>query len=374
MNDILLKQDQWLDKQLLVSVKAGNVGVWGYDSVSGMAYNLNGNVLEKPIVSLEDLKKYFYSDDDFIRFSNAVSKVLREEVEIAEVQIRYKSYITGKYEYVDKEIVGVRDEDGVIRKVIGTHRDVTEEVEHRKALERAKELAEKADKFKTQFLANMSHEIRTPLNAIAGFADLLSLHEYETEEERESYIELIKLNSNVLLKLVTDILDLTKIESGEVEVYKEKTDVVAFMECFERTISKQAEKAGINFEVKHNYEALIADVDKNKLERVLYNFTSNALKFTPKDGNITVTYRVIDNNLLYISCADTGYGIPKSKQDKLFTRFVKLDTFTKGSGLGLSLCQEIMKALHGNIGFESEEGVGSTFWVEAPTMIHKITQ
>lgn len=374
MNETLLKQDQWLDKQLLVSVKAGHVGVWGFDTESQMAYNLNGNVLERPIMPLQELIKYFYSEDDFNRFQDAVKSVLNEEVEIATVQIRYKSYITGKYEYVDKEIVGVRDDDGVIRKVIGTHRDVTEEVEHRKALEKAKELAEKADKFKTQFLANMSHEIRTPLNAIVGFADLLSEHEYETEEEQEAYIELIKLNSNVLLKLVNDILDLTKIESGEVDICQEETDIVDFMQRFERNVSKQAEKAQIQFQVRHNYKELVADVDRNKLERVLYNFSSNALKFTPKDGEITINYKIIDENNIYFSCTDTGSGIPESKQDKVFSRFVKLDTFTKGSGLGLSLCQQIMKALNGDIGFESPEGVGSTFWAQAPTQVHKIEQ
>lgn len=372
MNQTLLKQNQWLDKQLLVCIKAGNVSVWGYNTESHIAYNLNGQVLERQMMPIEELIKYFYSEDDFKRFEEAIESVVKEEVEIATVQIRYKSYITGEYEYIEKEIVGIRDDDGVIRTVIGTHRDITEEVEHRQALQKAKELAETADKFKTQFLANMSHEIRTPLNAIVGFADLLSLQEYETEEEKNSFIELIKLNSDVLLKLVSDILDLTKIESGEVQVYKEKTDLVEFMQCFERNIRQQAEKAGIQLHVQHNYQSLVADIDKCKLERILYNFSSNALKFTPENGKITINYKIINDGIFHVSCSDTGCGIPTCKQDKVFSRFVKLDTFTQGSGLGLSLCQQLIKALNGDIGFESEEGVGSTFWAQAPASVHKM--
>ena len=249
-------------------------------------------------------------------------------------------------------------------KVLLTVSDITKQKKIQEELEKAKRTAELAGEQKTAFLANMSHEIRTPLNAIVGFAGLLPT---ATEEERNSYIEIIKGNTGMLLQLVNDILDMSKIEAGTLEFIYTDVDVNRVMRELEGIFRLRLEEADspvkIHFEPK--LPVCFIHTEKNRLSQVISNFLSNALKYTSQ-GSITLGYELRDNGM-YFFVSDTGTGIPADKKDKVFERFTKLDAKRQGTGLGLSISQTIIKKLGGTIGVTSELGKGSTFWFTLPT-------
>lgn len=234
----------------------------------------------------------------------------------------------------------------------------------------AKSAAEESNNLKTAFLANMSHEIRTPLNAIVGFSDILA--DVDDPKEKEECVKVIKSNNNLLLQLVGDILDLSKIEANRLEfVYTdfELNDIIH--ECI-GSISQRVLSVGDNNKIKLisdcQLSSCIIHSEKNRLLQVLNNFVTNALKFT-SSGTITVGYRIqnsTEGDELYVFCKDTGCGIAKDKLDVIFNRFVKLDTSKQGTGLGLAICQTIIAKVGGKIGVSSELNKGSTFWFSLP--------
>ena len=229
-------------------------------------------------------------------------------------------------------------------------------------MEREKETAQQADKLKSAFLANMSHEIRTPLNAIVGFSELLQTT--EDVNMRKEFMNIINNNNELLLRLIGDILDLSKIESGLMELKLESFDLAdAYKETF-MALKQRCTNPEVEF-IGHNpYKSCLVKLDKNRLVQVGTNFITNAIKHTDK-GRITMGYSYIDGGIkLYVE--DTGHGIPKEKQHKLFQRFAKLDDFTQGTGLGLAICKAITDAQGGKIGMESDEGQGSKFWAWFP--------
>ncbi|MEG1729872.1 MAG: ATP-binding protein [Bacteroidaceae bacterium] len=233
--------------------------------------------------------------------------------------------------------------------------------ENEKNLIAAKERAESSERLKTAFLANMSHEIRTPLNAIVGFANLI--RDAENPEELEDFIHVININTELLLKLVTDVLDLSRLEAGyidfsctEVELNQIMTDVVGSTQL--------RVKENVHVVFKPLYERCVINIDKNRLLQIITNFLGNAVKFTTQ-GFICPGYEVTDAGIRFF-VTDTGKGIPLSKKGRVFERFSKFDSFVQGTGLGLSICKTLVEAMHGTIGVDSEEGVGSTFWCVLP--------
>ena len=239
--------------------------------------------------------------------------------------------------------------------------DITQLKETERMLIGAKEKAEEADRLKSAFLANMSHEIRTPLNAIVGFSSLLE--EAEDAEEKHLYVTIIEENNKLLLQLISDILDLSKIEAGTFDIIPEQVDAQHL--CNELL---QAMQMRMNPQVKlllaPNLPELIFTSDKNRLYQVLLNFVTNASKFT-SEGSITIDYQINGNEVRF-SVQDTGIGIDPEKQEAIFSRFVKLNSFIPGTGLGLPICQSIVTQLGGKIGVESEPGKGSCFWFTHP--------
>ena len=244
---------------------------------------------------------------------------------------------------------------------------ITQSVNHQVKLEhslvKAKEEAEKADKLKSAFLANMSHEIRTPLNAIVGFSQMLC-REGVPEKERSEMMKIVEVNNELLLQLISDILDLSKLEAGTLEFVEKDVDVNSICKAVAGAIEMKAKK-----DVKVKVELQKADChimsDPNRIKQVLINFASNAAKFTDK-GHIIIGYHFSTLERIRFFVEDTGIGIPEDKKAKIFERFVKLNTFVQGTGLGLQISKEIVTCLGGLIGVESEPGEGSMFWFDIP--------
>ena len=296
----------------------------------------------------------------------SIERCFREKNSFSRLEAPMRLYLSDDTDnYVDCVVsvsgaymVQNRDE-----KVLLTVRDITRLKKVQEELEAARRVAEVAGAQKTAFLANMSHEIRTPLNAIVGFAGLLA---NASESERNSYVEIIKGNTNMLLQLVNDILDMSKIEAVTLEFIYSDTDVNQIMRELEGIFRLRLEEADSSVRIVFEpcLPVCFIHTEKNRVSQVLSNFLSNAFKYT-KEGSITLGYKVREDDI-YFYVQDTGAGIPAGKVDKVFERFMKLDAKKQGTGLGLSISRTIIKKLGGEIGVFSEYGKGSTFWFTLP--------
>ena len=248
--------------------------------------------------------------------------------------------------------------DGIVIRVD----DITDRERMIEELRQAKLLAEQSDKLKSAFLANMSHEIRTPLNAIVGFSDLLM--NSEEQADREEYMQIINTNNELLLKLINDILDLSKLESGSVELKYEDFDLVEYFNGMASSMKQRIVNPEVRLVTINPYDVCLVKLDRNRVAQVMTNYVTNAIKYTPK-GSIEMGYEVMDTGIrLYVK--DTGIGIPEEKKNKVFHRFEKLDEFAQGTGLGLSICKAITESMGGSVGFESKYHEGSLFWAIIP--------
>ena len=260
-------------------------------------------------------------------------------------------------------VTNYRPEENEIE-IIGINYDITELKETEAELIQARDKAEMMDRLKSAFLANMSHEIRTPLNAIVGFSDLLV--ETEELEERQEYIKIVRENNELLLQLISDILDLSKIEAGTFEFTNGDVDVYLLCEDIVRSMRMKA-KGEVELVLDNHLPVCHVISDRNRIHQVISNFVNNAMKFT-SEGSIHVGYKLKDGELeFYVE--DTGIGIEKEQLPHIFERFVKLNSFVHGTGLGLSICQSIVEQLGGRIGVDSEKGKGSRFWFTIPGVI-----
>ena len=280
---------------------------------------------------------------------NATLNVLTSEKKSVECD----AVISGSYFLLNEE-----------ENMVLTVHDITQLKQAEKQLALAKEKAENADLSKSTFLANMSHEIRTPLNAITGFAEVLA--SANTEEEKAQYQEIIKMNADLLLQLVNDILDMSKIEAGTLEFVYTKVDINLLLSDLRQLFQMRVNDAGKNIRIiaEPSLPSCSIETDRNRVAQVLSNFTTNAIKFT-QEGTISIGYEARDTEL-YFYVTDTGAGIPADKLPEVFGRFVKLNKDKKGTGLGLSISKTIVNKLEGQIGADSVEGKGSTFWFTIP--------
>lgn len=264
-----------------------------------------------------------------------------------------EAVISGSYFLLDEE-----------ENMVLTVHDITHLKQVERELKVAKEKAENADIAKSAFLANMSHEIRTPLNTITGFAEVMG--SANTEEEKTQYQEIIKMNADLLMQLVNDILDMSKIEAGTLEFVYSTVDINLLLSDLQRLFQMRINDAGGKVQIiaEPSLSSCLIQTDRNRVAQVISNFVGNAIKFT-REGNIRIGYEAKDTEL-YFYVKDTGTGIPAEKLSNVFGRFVKLNKDQKGAGLGLSISQTIVGKLSGQIGADSIEGEGSTFWFTLP--------
>lgn len=348
----------------------GNYAKVGYAHFNALkcdGYAVNSwyrNVGEKEGTPLNEIIKvhsHFHPDDRrmMLRFFDQV--LIREASHLRrDVRILRED---GTYTWTRVKVM-VRDfrpEDGIIDMVCVNY-DITELKETERKLIAARDKAEELDRLKSAFLANMSHEIRTPLNAIVGFSSLLT--ETEDMKDRKQYMAIVQENTELLLQLISDILDLSKMESGAFEFVKSDTDVNLLCSEIIRSLRMKV-PAGVELVFEECLPGCHVWADKNRLNQVISNFINNALKFT-FSGSITLGYYRQTDGYLRFYVRDTGMGIPKNKIKTVFDRFVKLNSFVHGTGLGLSICKSLVEQMGGTIGVESEEGEGSCFWFTYP--------
>ena len=342
------------------------VGYAHFDALSRDGYALRSwyrNVGEEegtPLPEIIGIHSHFHPEDRAVMI-DFLDKVIKGESSKLSRDVRIRR-ADGNYTWTRVNVLvrNYQTQDNIIE-MLCINFDITELKETERMLIGAKEKAEEADRLKSAFLANMSHEIRTPLNAIVGFSSLLE--EAEDAEEKHLYATIIEENNKLLLQLISDILDLSKIEAGTFDIIPEQVDAQQL--CNELLQSMQVRATEqVEILLAPELPELTFTSDKNRLYQVLLNFVTNALKFT-SEGSIVIDYRINGNEVRF-SVQDTGMGIEPEKQEAIFTRFVKLNNFIAGTGLGLPICQSIVTQLGGKIGVESEPGKGSCFWFTHP--------
>lgn len=268
-----------------------------------------------------------------------------------------------RHEWEEIQVMAEHDESGKPQILIGSTISITERKQLEHDLRTARDKAEESNKLKSAFLANMSHEIRTPLNAIVGFSNILA--STDDVEEKKEFADIIENNNSLLLQLINDILDLSKIEAGTLEFTYDYMDVNLVMRDLEQSANLKNKNEKVRILFKDYVEPCVIYMDKNRLSQLVINMLNNAMKFT-ESGSISFGYKLKDEHTLWFYVKDTGCGIPEDRRKDIFGRFVKLNTFAQGTGLGLSICEMIVNQMKGTIGVESEVGQGSLFWFTLP--------
>ena len=346
------------------------IGIELYNS-SGCAIDLNNTDMK--IFGIEDKWKVMgLSIFDNPLFPDQYKDLLRQgkgfdlifDYDFSKTTEYFKSNYKEEIKYINCKAHIIKDKNDKTLYFILFNSDITSLREMQQNLIISKNKAEEADKLKMAFLANMSHEIRTPLNAIVGFSDIL-LHT-DAQDEKEEYSKIISTNSELLLNLINDILDLSKIETGALDYNEELIDLNTLFEEFETSFKLRLSKK-INLILRIPANKYRIHFDKKITSQLLNNFLSNAVKYTI-EGEIEFGYYIQDNGIK-IFVRDTGIGISEENKKKIFNRFEKVDNFAQGTGLGLSICKAIIDIINGEIGFESELNKGSYFWVWIPCKI-----
>ena len=342
------------------------VGYAHFNILSGHGYAQKswyrnvGEADETPLSDIFGTYRHFHPDDRalLIRFLDDARKGLTTQLSKEMRVLREDGTYT--WTHVNLLVKKYAPQDRIIE-IISINYDITELKRTEEMLVKARDKAEASDRLKSAFLANMSHEIRTPLNAIVGFSSLLT--STENAAEKELYNSLIGHNNKLLLNLINDVIDLSKIESGYLEL---RPDWVNLTELLDESVAEYAHQVPSGVELLTNYPAhdSLVELDSLRIKQILSNFLSNALKNTTT-GHVEVFYEV-DHQSVRIGVKDTGRGIPQNMLEKIFERFEKLDSFAQGAGLGLSICKLIVEKMNGRVLVDSQLGIGTTFVIELP--------
>lgn len=342
------------------------VGYAHFNILSGHGYAQKswyrnvGEADEAPLSDIFGTYRHFHPDDRtlLIRFLDDARKGLTTKLSKEMRVLREDGTYT--WTHVNLLVKKYAPQDRIIE-IISINYDITELKRTEEMLVKARDKAEASDRLKSAFLANMSHEIRTPLNAIVGFSSLLT--STESAAEKELYNSLIGHNNKLLLNLINDVIDLSKIESGYLEL---RPDWVNLTELLDESVAEYVHQVPSGVELLTNYPAhdSLVELDSLRIKQILSNFLSNALKNTAT-GHVEVFYEV-DHQSVRIGVKDTGRGIPQNMLEKIFERFEKLDSFAQGAGLGLSICKLIVEKMNGRVLVDSQLGIGTTFVIELP--------
>ena len=317
-----------------------------------------------PDSSIDSLVDYLASSDAQ-RVRTAMDDLCEGRTSYYHQQYRVKSANVKGLTYWEESYATIadRDVDGNPVKIVGTTMLINDRKEMEAALIAARNKAEESDRLKTAFLANMGHEIRTPLNAIVGFADLLPV--VENEEDRNQLIREIQNNNQKLLRIIDGLVSMSKIEAEAKNLVKSQTNLVEVLSEITQTYMQMVDSQTVVLATQFPYTELMMTTDVAKLRELVDHLMQNAVKFTLK-GRITLGFELIDGEHVRIWVKDTGKGIAEADKERIFERFVKVDEYIPGTGLGLSVAKSHAASLGGTIGVDSRPGEGSTFWVVLP--------
>lgn len=368
ITDVIKKQDELRELNLLLDGILNNIPVYLFvkDPENDFRY-LYWNKAFADHSGIPASKAIGHTDYEVFPSHGDAEKFRKDDLELLQTHKRIdmqETYlsVTGKARIVQtlKALVPMEGRKPLL---IGISWDITNLQNIEQELIKARIKAEQSDRLKSAFLANMSHEIRTPLNAIVGFSQLLPAA--ETAEEKKLYSGIINQNSDILLQLINDILDLSKIEAGTLEYIKRPMNLGEVCRTI-YAVHKERVKEGVTLVFDNEDENLFIEGDQNRIMQVITNFLTNASKFTYA-GEIRLGFERTDKNIrVYVKDTGIGIGIEPEKVDHIFERFVKLNSFAQGTGLGLSICQMIIEKIGGEIGVTSELGKGSTFYFTIP--------
>lgn len=330
-----------------LAIQSGNIIQWDFNIKTNQYTRLHADPSDPGKFIREPFGFTIHPEDRHILFQEQKKRFGTNSSEASHLHLRVMLPNETNYRWINSFAIPLEyDEKGNVTVMTGLLVDISHI-----------EKAEESNRMKSAFLANMSHEIRTPLNAIVGFSQLLI--QEESKEEREEFVRIIESNTNLLLQIINDILDLSKIEAGKMKFEYTDFDINEVIADLHQVYMPQLAD-GVQLIHGLPYSQCIIHSERNRLTQVLSNLLSNAAKFTQK-GNITISYQQTDDGLSF-SVTDTGKGISPENQRHLFERFTKLDPFMPGTGLGLSICQMIVEKLGGKISVKSESGKGSQFF------------
>ena len=318
-----------------------------------------GNYIPDAGMNIDDWVLQLLPNDQK-RVGKALDAICLGEADVFYQQYQVKSLIPGKSYWEESyATIGERDADGVPTKIVGASMRIDSRKDMENALILARNKAEESDRLKTAFLANMGHEIRTPLNAIVGFADLLPV--VQSEEDRNQLITEIQNNNQKLLRIIDGLVSMSEIEAGARSLTLNAVDLNALLVSLQE---QQQPNTVVPITLHLPQSEMLIHSDSEKLNTIMEHFLQNAIKFTT-EGSITMGYDVEDNHVrLWVS--DTGKGIAQADQERIFERFVKIDEYVPGTGLGLPVVKSHVQQLGGTVGVESEIGKGSRFWALLP--------
>ena len=354
--------------KLKAAVDTGESIIWEYDVATDKLsadFSLNDQIEESSFLtylkedrfsSVRDFIETLHPDDRHRVYNKQFKRLV--DGEIGKYISVYRRVFDGKVYWLNSNVRAYKySVDGKPSKIVSYTSNITEQREKELELMKVKE----ADKLKSAFLANMSHEIRTPLNAIVGFSDLVA--ETDDPEERQTYLDIIHTNNDLLLNLIGDILDFSKIEAGMLKYNIEDTNIKEL--CMEVYLSGSLKiKPGVKLLFDKNSPTVTLRTDPQRILQVIANFVNNAIKFT-SEGSITIFYETKENEVK-VCVRDTGIGISEENRPRVFERFIKINDFHQGTGLGLTISKTIIEYLGGTIGVDSVQGKGSTFWFTLP--------
>ena len=354
------------EHELNYLLKNGNMFVWS------ISFDTMDIIFSRSLSSYEykeTFEDYLNSmyEDERVKATNTVKELMETKAPFNTIHHFISTPVNDGPEWYAISGMPILEDNGECTGYFGVLRNVNDLMNVQEQLKKERTRAEASGTMKSAFLANMTHEIRTPLNAIVGFSDLLQI--VDEPEDRQEFIRIIRNNCDMLLRLINDILEAS--DTGQT-LSIAPTDV-DFSQVFDdicQTLAQRVQEPGVEFLKENPYPTLLTTLDKGRVQQVITNFVTNAVKYT-HEGHIKVGYRLQDEGI-YIYCEDTGAGIPKDKQASVFERFVKLNDFVQGTGLGLSICKTIAERCNGKIGVSSEgEGKGSTFWLWIPCELNK---